>query len=186
MSPATPPDVGGGVAGAGARVINLSLGGPTFSPAQQTAVAYARSQGAVVVAASGNHKEVGNPVTYPAAYAGVLAVGATTPTDTIAAFSNTGPYLDLAAPGVGIVVFGNDDLLYIGDGTSYAAPYVAGLAAQLRAANPALTPAQVDQALTSTAIELGPAGRDDTFGHGLINPLSALCVMGVCRTTARS
>src|SRR5690606_14899938 len=146
----------------------------------EMAVAYAREKGAVIIAAAGNDKLEGNPVMYPAAYPGVIAVGATNVSDGIGAFSNTGPYLDLAAPGVGILVIGPGDGLFIGDGTSFAAPYVAGLAAQLLAVNPALTPDEVDTLLTSTATDLGPMGWDETFGHGIINPLGALCGVGAC------
>lgn len=167
-------------ADAGAKVLNLSLGGSTYSPAMEMAVAYAREEGAVVIAAAGNDKLEGNPVMYPAAYPGVIAVGATNLNDGSGAFSNTGPYLDLAAPGVGILVVGPGDGLFIGDGTSFAAPYVAGLAAQLLAVNPALTPDQVENLLTSTATDLGPVGWDETFGHGIINPLEALCGVGAC------
>lgn len=165
---------------AGARVINLSLGGPDYSQAQRQAVAYARSRGVTVVAATGNEKQFGNPVFYPAAYPGVIGVGATDEDDRIGPFSNTGSYVDVVAPGVDIWVLEPDGYGSFGDGTSYASPYAAALAAQLLAARPGLPPSLIETVLTTTAADLGPVGRDNTYGNGIISPLDALCAVGVC------
>jgi serine protease len=161
----------------GATVINLSLGGGD-DPSMAAAVSYAQSKDVVVVAAAGNEREDGNPVEYPAAYPGVVAVAATDYADASAPFSETGSYVTLAAPGVHIastypVALGYGPYVYL-DGTSMASPYAAASAALVRAAGPTLTATQVINELTSTAQDLGSAGRDDEFGAGLIDPLAAL------------
>ena len=167
----------------GANVLNMSLGGTASSSALQTAIQYAVDHGVTVVMAAGNCAvavtgscPTGNPTMYPAAYSssisGAIAVGATTSTDTVASFSSHGTYVDLAAPGVGIVsTWGSADTAYAqGDGTSFASPYAAAAAAILRAVCPADTPAQVRTRLEATAQDLGTAGRDDFFGAGLVRP----------------
>jgi thermitase len=82
-----------------ARVVNLSLGGPAASSTLQNAVDYAYGRGLLIVAAAGNEYEIGNPVSYPAAYPHVMAVAATDDQDGHASYSNTGYYVDIAAPG---------------------------------------------------------------------------------------
>lgn len=168
----------------GASVVNLSLGGPTPTDVTAAAVSYALSRGAVVVAAAGNERTEGNPVTYPAAYAGVIGVAASASDDTVAPFSNTGSYVDVTAPGVRIAsTYPLDRYVYL-SGTSMAAPFVAASAAVLRSADPALSPARVTELLQSTATDLGPAGRDDAWGHGLVDPLAALCEVQDCAMAA--
>ena len=118
----------------GADVANLSLGGPTGCAAQEAAVAYAVKRGVLVVAAAGN----GGAATplYPAAHPDVVAVAASDRSDLRAPFSNHGPWVDLAAPGVGILStlpnhagqYAVRDYGYM-SGTSQAAPMVAGAAA---------------------------------------------------------
>ena len=108
----------------GAKIINLSLGGPGFTWTQERAVNYAVARGVVVVASAGNN---GNSTpNYPAAYANALAVAATTPSNQRASFSNFGSYVDLAAPGYDILSLrvGTGSVRY--DGTSMASPHVAG------------------------------------------------------------
>jgi subtilisin family serine protease len=171
-------DVAAGVIWAadhGARVINLSLGGGP-SPGIQTAMQYARSRGAVVVAAGGNNYEAGNGPVYPAAYPEAIATAAVTSGLQHAYFSNTGSYIDVAAPGAGIVVpWGTGPATYAqADGTSFATPYASAAAALIVAENPALTAPQVTWILEGTATDLGAAGRDGVYGDGLVNPRAAL------------
>jgi subtilisin family serine protease len=162
-------------------VINLSLGGDRDGGTCY-AVANAVAHGVTVVVASGND---GGPVSYPAACPGVIAVGATTITGTVASYSNRGPQLTITAPGGdmttdvngdgvkdGILqwsVFDNTPGYYLDSGTSMAAPHVAGTAAVVKQAWPAASPSQVRDVLTATAVDLGPAGRDDTYGAGLVD-----------------
>jgi serine protease len=153
-----------------ARVINLSLGGPTSSRVLSDAVSYATAHGVLVVAAAGNES---GPVGYPARIAGVLGVGAVDSTLVRASFSNTGTGLDIVAPGVGIVqqtlgasvgTFADATL----SGTSMATPFVSAAAALVLAVSPTRTPASVSRTLERTAQDLGVAGRDADTGYGLV------------------
>ena len=167
----------------GAAVINLSLGDHTSDQVTATAVQYAEDHDVVVVAAAGNDRQNGDPVTYPAAYPGVIGVAATDSQDAVAAFSETGSFVDLAAPGVHIAsTYPPATYVYL-SGTSMATPFVSAAAALLKAADPQLTPAQATSALESSAGDLGPAGRDDDFGYGLVDPAAALCSLTGCSTS---
>jgi serine protease len=160
----------------GANVINMSLGSSGQLGAVTNAIAYARSKGVTVVAAAGNEREKGSPTSYPAADPGVIAVAATDSADAVATFSNRGSYVDVAAPGVNIastVPVANGSYAYY-SGTSMAAPHVAAVAALLKAYNPALTPDGIEQALESSAVDLGTAGKDVDFGYGRIDVVAAL------------
>ena len=156
----------------GADVINLSLGGPSSSSLLTEAVAYARSLDVTVIAAAGNENT--SAPSYPAAIPGVIGVAAVDETSTRAWFSNYGSYVDIAAPGVDIVstvLFGQWDWY---SGTSMASPHVAGVAALVEAASSRLTPWQVEQVLTGGATDLGVAGRDDLYGHGLVDAVTSV------------
>lgn len=167
----------------GADVINLSLGGDVDDPFLRDACAYARDKGAVVVASAGNDGLAG--VLFPAAYDDdVLAVAASDYNDAVAEFSNFGPQVDVAAPGVWIL--GPAPQWYVGEsfepylfasGTSAAAPHVAGLAALLKSAKPDLTADQIMKVIRFTADDINRAafaGRDDHAGYGRINMERAL------------
>ncbi len=166
-----------------AQVLNLSLGGPSGSQTLLNAVNYAaNTQGRLVVAAAGNCGDsshlngcsyVNQPM-YPAAYSNVMAVAATTSSDERASFSNEGTYVDIAAPGDYIynTYYGNSYAHQ--SGTSQAAPHVSGLAALVWAENPDYTAAQVWSRITSTAVDLGAAGVDTSFGAGRIDVAAAL------------
>jgi thermitase len=111
----------------GAKVINMSLGGTSPSSTLQSAIDYAWSKGVVVVAAAGNSNT--SSQFYPAAYSKVIAVGATDNTDAKASFSNYGSsWVDVAAPGVGILSTTNNEGYQAWTGTSMATPHVAGVA----------------------------------------------------------
>lgn len=162
----------------GAEVINLSLGS-TSPGVSATAVEYAVARGVVVLAAAGNERAAGNPVTYPAAYPDVIGVAASDRYDAIASFSNTGSYVDLTAPGVSIASTVPGGYSYM-SGTSMATPYAAAVAGFLAAADPSLSPAQVTATLTGTADDLLTSGRDDSSGYGLVDPREALCAVAGC------
>lgn len=113
----------------GADVVNMSLGAPQATNAMADAVSYAADSGALLIAAAGND---GGPVNYPAAFDEVMAVSATDRNDHLGAFSSRGPQIDVAAPGAGVVSTLPTGVLYGElDGTSMAAPHVAGLGALL-------------------------------------------------------
>jgi type VII secretion-associated serine protease mycosin len=158
-----------------ARVINLSLGGGP-APGVEQAIQYANSKGAVVIAAGGNNATTGNAPMYPAAYPEAIAVAAVDSNLAHPSFSNTGSYIDVAAPGVGIVsAWGTSPTAYASaTGTSMATPYASAEAALIIAAHESLSAARVTQILEGTARDLGPAGVDPMFGHGLIDPRAAL------------
>jgi type VII secretion-associated serine protease mycosin len=161
----------------GAQMINMSLGSTSKVTAVSNAINYARSKGVTVVAAAGNSRTAGSPTSYPAADAGVIAVAATDSNDRFGSYSNAGSYLDVAAPGSNILSTYPTALGYSYrsmSGTSMAAPHVAAIAALLKAANPALTPDQIEAALEKTAVDLGPTGFDNDYGNGRIDPVAAL------------
>ncbi|MHB1416555.1 MAG: S8 family peptidase [Chloroflexota bacterium] len=168
----------------GAKVINLSLSGTTYSSSIRSAVDYANAHGVTVVAAAGN---CGDPATfnsngcsqvnqtaYPAAYPGVLAVAATDSTDARASFSTQGSYVDIAAPGASILSTWEGGAYYWSSGTSMASPFVAGLAGLILSIYPSYTPTQVAEAIVNNADDLGAAGHDDAFGCGRINAYESL------------
>ena len=158
----------------GADVINLSLGGPDPAPLLLAAIQYARGEGAVVVCAAGNEYLDGNPTMYPAAYSATVAVGAVTQGHGRAGFSSTGSYVDIAAPGSQIYSTLPGDIYGSSSGTSMAAPVVAATAADVLSKNTDFTPGQIINALTSTAVDLGPTGRDNAFGYGLVDASAAV------------
>ncbi|HSK47505.1 MAG TPA: S8 family peptidase, partial [Coriobacteriia bacterium] len=168
----------------GARVINMSLAGGDFSQAEYDAVQYARGKNVVVVAAAGNNADW--PVSYPARYPGVIAVGSIDNADALSYFSNIGAQIDLVAPGEDILstyplaltstAFGQNGY-EMKSGTSMAAPHVAAAAALVAAKNTSWTPDQIEGTLKTTADDKGPAGRDSAFGWGVVRPDQALAAV---------
>jgi thermitase len=155
----------------GADVINMSLGASSYSRGEQMAVDYAWSHNVVVVAAAGNTGQ--ETYHYPAAHANVIAVAATSATDSLCGFSTRGNFVDVAAPGCSVwsSVPGGYGWK---QGTSMAAPHVAGLAALILSLNPILTPEEVRALIESGADDLGAPGWDTSFGVGRINARSTL------------
>jgi serine protease len=170
----------------GANVINMSLGSESKVVAVSNAIAYARSKGVVVVAAAGNERGYGSPISYPAADAGVIAVAATDSNDAVASYSNQGDYVDVAAPGSAILSTYPKALLSSGygilSGTSMASPHVAAVAALLKSYNSGLTPEQVEQAMESSAVDLGAVGKDRDYGYGRVDAAAALTAAGLGTT----
>ncbi|MBI3942707.1 MAG: S8 family serine peptidase [Chloroflexi bacterium] len=177
----------------GARVINLSLGGPDRSAILEAAINTAVDSGVVVVAASGNVSR--DFVDYPAGFDKVIAVGATRFDNTLTSYSNYGEGQTLVAPGGDLSVdqdgdgqpdgiwqmtydtpFANFGTFAVRpfQGTSMAAAHVSGVAALLLAHGNVRTPAQVREALVNTALDLGDAGRDNKYGAGLMQARAAL------------
>ncbi|MDP8234435.1 MAG: S8 family serine peptidase [Candidatus Saelkia tenebricola] len=152
----------------GARVINLSLGGPGYCSVMHDAIKDAYNNNVVVVAAAGNsNMDAGNFC--PAQLEEVICVAATDSSDGKASFSNWGDVVDVAAPGVGIwsSVPGNgyDQKA----GTSMASPHVAGVAALILSINPSLTVDDVKNIIYQSADDLGSPGKDRYFGYGRVN-----------------
>jgi thermitase len=154
----------------GARVANLSYQGASASSTIISAAQYLRSKGGVLITAAGNTGAVDN--TAPTSY--VTVVGATDQSDLRCSFSTYGGFVDIAAPGTGIVTTNKGGGYASWSGTSLATPIVAGAAALVIAERPDFSAAQIDAALTSTAVDLGAAGADVYFGAGRVNAAAAV------------
>ncbi len=152
---------------AGAKIINISLGGHSTGAVLDAAIGYATQAGALIVAAAGNDQAA--QLAWPAADARVVSVGAVDKAEQQVFFSNSGAQLQLAAPGYGVQTAWLDGQRVTVDGTSASAPLVAGAIAALISRNPYLTPAQAAQLLTRTANDAGQPGADTAFGRGIIN-----------------
>jgi membrane-anchored mycosin MYCP len=157
----------------GATVINVSVTTGS-TPALRAAVAYAQSQDAVVVAAGGNDgTTTGRGPFYPAAYPGVLSVGAVGSDGGLAPFSDQRSHVAVTAPGVNVASawpWGYQTQL---DGTSFATAFVSGVAALVRSRYPQLSAAQVVARIRATA----DGGAGPGTGSGLVNPLQAVTAL---------
>jgi len=182
------------------KVINMSLGGESASETLRRSIDRAVAAGIVVVAAAGNDGQ--GTVNYPAAFPSVIAVGAVDLRKVKTGYSNFGSALDFVAPGGDIdrdddgdgdpdgilqQTFDpftahltgryNDFAYFYFDGTSQATPHVSAAAAMLISQG-ITDPQAVRAALELSAEDLGPPGRDDSYGHGLIKPADALKGLG--------
>lgn len=155
----------------GARVITLSLGvGETQAINDALAYAY-NTKDVFIDCAAGN---TGLSVTYPARLPEVMAVVSSNRFDRRSIFSNQGPEIEVAAPGEDIYSTQLGSTYGTGNGTSFAAPHVAGVASLIRARNPGLTAPQVRQILIETADDIESPGFDTLTGYGRINAYEAV------------
>lgn len=174
-------------ADAGAEIINLSLESSAPNPTMEAAVQYAASKGVLLVAAAGNFYP--SPVSWPAAYAEVIAVAATTYNDKHASYSNAGPQVEIAAPGGerglsilstwpgGVKCRDNSTVLPQSDyctseGTSMAAAIVSGAAALIKSIRPAYSADQIRQLLRTSATPLSESAT--LVGSGRLDVHTAL------------
>ncbi|MBX2858879.1 MAG: S8 family peptidase [Cellvibrionaceae bacterium] len=178
-----------------ADIINLSLGGEGFSSAEAELYSQIAEQGTIVVAAAGNSNT--SRLFYPASYEGVISVAAVDAANNRAPYSNFGSEIDIAAPGgnnsadltgdgrpdgiLSLVASVNSDetlesSLAFYQGTSMAAPHVAGLFALMKAVYPALTAEDVRASLQAGFLtqDAGEPGRDNIFGYGIADALKAV------------
>ena len=158
-------------------VLNMSLGSNTYSSAFEETLNTAYDEGMLLVGAAGNEgvdDDSGDNVTYPAAYDSVIAVSASTEEssgpfgsdETIADFSSTGEEVELIAPGENIESTSPGNETSVKNGTSMAAPHVAGVGALMMAANPSLSAEQIRDIMHDTAEDLSLESHEQ--GHGLI------------------
>ncbi|MGW0563826.1 type VII secretion-associated serine protease mycosin [Streptomyces sp. NPDC003016] len=160
----------------GAEIINISsdTANKQDNTELRNAVEAAVDAGALIVAASGNDGADGESAnTYPASYRGVLAVAASDRNDERAFFSQAGDFVDIAAPGVSMVSTVPKGGQCTADGTSFAAPYVAGVAALLKEKHPRWSAAQLATRIQETAQRPG-RGPNRYLGWGVVDPVAAL------------
>lgn len=160
----------------GVQVINLSFGGDFKSFEIQDAINFAIQSGCLVIAAAGNDGK--NEVSFPASISGVIAVSAMNKLTNRAYFSNYGPEVFLTAPGENIMtVLKGGNYGYV-SGTSFSAPYVSGIASVLLGFKYQGTES-LTQMLADSAADIGPAGKDNEFGYGLVNAYEAARRLGI-------
>ncbi|MGW2623322.1 type VII secretion-associated serine protease mycosin [Micromonospora taraxaci] len=164
-----------------ADVINLSVVLYADDPEVRSAVRYAVDRDVVLVAAAGNLHDSGDPQPFPAGYDGVIGVGAIGADGVRATFSQTGPYVDLVAPGSEVLTAAPGAGHHQVGGTSYAAPFVAATAALLRGYRPELSSAQVAERIIATADPAPGVGQGGGYGAGVLNPYRAVTETGGSR-----
>ncbi len=157
---------------AGAKIINISLGGHATGAMLDGAIGYAARQGAVIVAAAGNDQAA--QLAWPAADARVVSVGAIDRAEQQVIFSNAGEQLQFTAPGYGVQTAWLEGQRAYVSGTSASAPLVAGAIAAVMSQNQNLTTAQAVELLGRTANDGGAPGPDPAFGRGIINLATAM------------
>jgi type VII secretion-associated serine protease mycosin len=156
----------------GAKIICVSSQTANYAFLKE-AVRHAQAAGALVVAAAGNtdpSKKDSQQALYPASYAGVMSVGAVGPDGKVTDFSDSKSRVSVVAPGTKIISTWPGNSYHLDDGTSFAAPYVTGTAALVKAHFPDLTAAQIKHRIEATADGSTSVGS----GHGIINPLRAV------------
>ena len=182
--------------GQGARVINLSLGGDEMSETARRAIGYADAKGVVIVVAAGNEgRDIAGKG--PAALPNVITVGASGPDDKRAPFANHGAEIDLVAPGVDILSLrarrtdvtltagvegyrpganfvGPKARYYRVSGTSFAAPFVTGVASLILSHDPGLDARAVKRMIIQSARDIDAPGVDLATGYGLLDAKAAL------------
>lgn len=169
----------------GVRVVNLSIAGDVHSESEERLMEALIRAGIVVVAAGGNNHLDGNPICYPAAHPGVIAVGSADEAERRSAFSSTGSYIDLLAPGSNVLstlprrrAGAREERMYgVMSGSSMAAPMVSGVAAALVARGADWTPARIKEHFHRTARrppEMKGRTRTDAHGTGMLDIAAAL------------
>ncbi|WP_279251706.1 S8 family serine peptidase [Candidatus Seongchinamella marina] len=144
-------------------VVNISLAGPP-NRLLEAALQRAAEREVLVMAAAGNGGPIAKPM-YPAAYNSVVAVTAVDEGHQVFRLANRGDYLDIAAPGVGLLHAKAGGGYVASSGTSFAVPFAVTAAANLMSQHPEK---DVMTSLYQSAEDLGPPGRDEIYGYGLL------------------
>jgi subtilisin family serine protease len=147
-------------------VINVSLVGPKNAMLERV-IGDLIDRGYVVVAAVGNDGPAAAPL-YPASYPHVVGVTAVDAHNHVLVEAARGPQVMFASPGADLAAAGTEHAYAAVRGTSFAAPFVAALLASGLAAPSTADATAAIEALAKTAIDLGPPGRDLTYGFGLV------------------
>ncbi len=166
-------------ANSGAQITNSSWGGGSASPAIANAFDTTHAQGVIHFGAAGNDGT--GTIGFPANLDSVLAVAALDSSGNRAGFSTYGPGLFISAPGAAVLTTDRSGSAGYGpnawttiDGTSFASPYAAGVAALVLSVDPALSPEQVADILAATAVDKGEPGYDTGYGWGFIKAGAAV------------
>ena len=157
-------------------VVNMSLGHPGASEAEEKAIQKLTDQGVIVVAAAGNDGNATgkrkNIMMYPAGYPEVIGVGSIGPKGSVSDFSTKNSSVDVSAPGENMVGLSNtttNTYKIGGDGTSFASPVVAAAAAITKQKHPEANGAIFLDYLKQTVRDAGASGRDDSYGYGVLD-----------------
>jgi subtilisin family serine protease len=171
----------------GVRIISITSGGSYDHTGLHDALIYARSQGVLVVVAAGNR---GNALDfYPGSYEEAFTIAGTDNGDNQYTMSNFGQQIDIAAPAVGIysTYYDTEDgstYAYM-TGTSMAAPHIAAVAALVLAIDPKMALSDLENALTSSAVDLGDEGWDEIFGWGRVTAWRAVAALSPAGSNVR-
>ena len=145
----------------------MSLGTTSDSQTLKNAVTYALGKGCIVVASVGNDGT--DELSYPAAYPGVIGVGAVNGLKKVSSFSQKNASVKLVAPGEQVLSTFTDSRYGTWEGTSFSTPLVSGAAALLLSADVSLNPEQMYDLLTRTAVRLGEDAYSTSYGYGLLH-----------------
>lgn len=156
---------------AGAKVVNMSLGGGSSNQTENNAMNNFYNNGMLLVAAAGN---AGNTsLSYPASYNAVVSVAAVDSNRNLASFSQRNSQVEIAGPGVNVSSTWRNGGYNSISGTSMASPHVAGVAALVWSNHPSCSASQIRNALNATAQDRGAAGRDNSYGFGIVQAKAA-------------
>jgi len=154
----------------GARVANVSFLGVPSSSGARSAAQYMKNKGGLVAVSSGNTGGLENYTVTTT----MIPVSATDGNDNRTSWSSYGNYVMLAAPGLGIWTTRNGGSYGSVSGTSFSSPITAGVIALMMAANPAMQNTDIENALFTTAVDLGTSGWDQFYGHGRVDAVAAV------------
>jgi subtilisin family serine protease len=162
----------------GADIISMSVGTPSSTNVLHGAV-IAASQKAVIVCAAGNNGPALDSVNYPARYAETISVGAIDRNKHVPNYSSRGDRVDIVAPGDQIVSCWPPNNMAMLSGTSMACPFVAGIiglmvAVRKKDSRSGMNRNEIVSLLSESTIDIGPPGKDNISGFGLINPMLLL------------
>jgi hypothetical protein len=157
---------------AGAKIISMSLGGPSYLGDEKRIFDALYDQGILAIAAAGNDGD--DDYSFPASYTRVMSVAAVNSNRNWASFSQYNDRVDIAAPGVNVRSTWTNGRYSSISGTSMATPHVSGVAALMKSHKPNATPQEMWNAMINTADNPNTNGRDNKYGHGIINTVAAM------------